>query len=335
MDGDHRNCSRESCKPRNVKADCTVKCFSCNGAYHLPCYEIEGTTLKVFCTPNIVFVCDQCLSFGSIPSPKRKSSSKSNVENQIVSTPYVVETVAKIDPLQQLQTSVNKILSEIESNSTTLKKIDTKIDSLNGPSLVTDKSGPFVQSFSSVLRNNGFSSPLSSRSKSKNSSANVRNSVPTPLKKPSVSGTSSETIGKPLSPKSPKAPPKKSIWISRLHRDTSEADITEYVKRVTNSLSEFIVRKLVKKDRDISTYSFVSFRITCSLELFDVLINNDIWPSSVNIREFEAMPYQGGVVLGEFLNAHPNLNPQTSSAMSKNLLGTVRPPGDSAADLNH
>lgn len=49
---------------------------------------------------------------------------------------------------------------------------------------------------------------------------------------------------------------------------------------------KYQVRKLVKKDRDISTYSFVSFQIRCSADLFGALIDSNKWPSSCWIRKF-------------------------------------------------
>lgn len=47
------------------------------------------------------------------------------------------------------------------------------------------------------------------------------------------------------------------------------------------------VRKLVKKDRDISSYSFVSFCIMCSANMFGTLLDVNKWPAYSQIREFE------------------------------------------------
>lgn len=114
--------------------------------------------------------------------------------------------------------------------------------------------------------------------------------------KPVLAGTSNNVIGKPLSPilsnrsDRPKAPPKpeKAIWISRIHRETTEAELSAYIKESIGIASDEInVRKLVKKDRDISAYSFVSFRITCSSANFNTLMNPMYWPSNSQIREFD------------------------------------------------
>lgn len=81
----------------------------------------------------------------------------------------------------------------------------------------------------------------------------------------------------------------KAVWISRFHRDTTEDEITSYIKSSLGitTVDQFQVRKLVKKDCDISAYSFVSFKVVCSVELFDTLMNPANWPTTCLIREFE------------------------------------------------
>lgn len=53
------------------------------------------------------------------------------------------------------------------------------------------------------------------------------------------------------------------------------------------STDEFDVRKLVKKDKELSTYSFVSFKVACSVEIFNVLLDPMKWPRNSRIREFD------------------------------------------------
>lgn len=105
---------------------------------------------------------------------------------------------------------------------------------------------------------------------------------------------SNNVIGKPLSPRQVKSSerfgskPEKAIWVSRIHRETTEEELAQYVKESIGIASDDInVRKLIKKDRDISTYSFVSFRITCSSANFSKLMDPMYWPSNSHIREFD------------------------------------------------
>lgn len=132
---------------------------------------------------------------------------------------------------------------------------------------------------------NGNGTPKSSRPKQAPSSS-----------KAVLTGTSSNVIGKPISPSQLKrndrpnkqSTPEKAIWVSRIHRETTAEELDQYVKtRIGITTPDISVHKLVKKDRDISSYSFVSFRITCSAANFATLINPMYWPSNSQIREFD------------------------------------------------
>lgn len=77
---------------------------------------------------------------------------------------------------------------------------------------------------------------------------------------PAVSGTSKNVIGNPLSPIRPRPKmqrkmPEKDLHISRLHRDTSADEVLSYIRDNfgITSVDQLEIRKLVKKDRDIST----------------------------------------------------------------------------------
>lgn len=84
--------------------------------------------------------------------------------------------------------------------------------------------------------------------------------------------------------------PEKAIWLGRLHRDTTEDEILAYIKDELGIVNadQLQVRKLVKKDRDISEYSFISFKIGCSTEIFKELLDVNEWPTNCNIREFSS-----------------------------------------------
>lgn len=113
---------------------------------------------------------------------------------------------------------------------------------------------------------------------------------------PSLTGTSTKTIGKPPTPTQPRNQQKprterkraeKAIWISNLHRNISEDEMLNYIRDDLGIKDDQVeVRKLVKKDRDISEYSFVSFCIMCSSNLFGTLMDVKNWPSYSRIREF-------------------------------------------------
>lgn len=114
---------------------------------------------------------------------------------------------------------------------------------------------------------------------------------------PVVSGTSTNVIGKPPSPSQLRPPERrinrpnraKAVWVSRLHRDTTDEEMAKYIRETIGITSDdkYNVRKLVKKDKELATYNFVSFRITCTVDVFDTLLDEKNWPSYCYIREFE------------------------------------------------
>lgn len=160
------------------------------------------------------------------------------------------------------------------------------------------------QSYSDVVKKpadkrkwNGMETPRSSRTPRISGASNP--------KIPGSIGTSNLMIGKPLSPpkQRQRKKPEKAIWISRLHRDTTVEEISSYAKdKLGIAVDELDIRKLVKKDRPISEYTFVSFKISCSTEVFGVLMDINKWPSSCQIREFKLDMYTStpqGVRLNE------------------------------------
>lgn len=106
---------------------------------------------------------------------------------------------------------------------------------------------------------------------------------------PIIAGTSTNKIGRPVSPSPPPRPkPEKAVWISGIHRDATEEELTNYIQDSVGIASADVdVRKLVKKGRDLTEYRFVSFRIGCSSINFNKLMNPMYWPSNSRIREFD------------------------------------------------
>jgi len=261
------------------------------------------------------------------PSPKRKESKPNFVQrtldmNMSLSTPLVAESpsnkTAKKPTTQKLFESLQL---EMQKNTVRISALKSSVDSMhdtitqqkekvgesigmsndNITSLKTSLSETCnliksikKQSYSNIVK--GSSNKLKrneTKQETPKSSRSTRDSVPT--KKPAVAnGTSNNVIGKPLTP--PQYRPKihqkmrdKAIWISRLHRDTSVEEIKTYVRDMFGivTVDRLEVRKLVKKDRDISTYSFVSFSIRCPANLFEILMDATKWPERCDIREFK------------------------------------------------
>lgn len=204
-------------------------------------------------------------------------------ENTSVIAGLTVSVDTMKDTLSQQHLSVQEA---VKMNTRNASMINQSRTPAIGSARNSTKSRPFSYANTvkrSMNQTDGNATPRSSKTSS------------TPSAKPVVIGTSNNVIGKPPSPKQVRLDvrrtPKheKAIWVSRLHRDTTDEEMSLYIK---NSIGitvadKFQVRKLVKKDRDISTYSFVSFRVTCSADIFNTLLDAEKWPNYCQIREFD------------------------------------------------
>lgn len=123
---------------------------------------------------------------------------------------------------------------------------------------------------------------------------------------------------------SPYAKLTKSIYVSRLSNDITPAALTEYITRqlVGVDESDFMLRVLVKKDVDLSTRTFLSYRLACTEALYDKFMDLSFWPSHVRIGEFfeTPRPPRHNVTLRDFtetpITEKINPIPQPSSHMA-------------------
>lgn len=257
----------------------------------------------------------------------------------IISTPSNKNSTAKQS--QQIQAVIETLVQKIETNTATIVGLKTSVDSMHGTvsqqKEVVDESirahnenissiktslhqtHSFIQSvkkptYAKVVsgaktgHNRNADTPKSSRTQGNNGLSKTK--TPSAV---AAAGTVNKVIGKPLSPEKPrqkivKKMPEKAIWIGRLHRDTTENDISSYIKNELNitNADQLEIRKLVKKDRDLSEYSFVSFRIACSDEMFNALLDVNKWPSYSQIREFKLEPIKS--ISGRINNETPSKN---------------------------
>lgn len=231
-----------------------------------------------------------------------------------VSTPTKIVTIKQS---QQIQAVMESLVQKVETQTATIAGLQASVEVMNdtilqqkvavGESIKTNNESM------SMIKQTLVQSPSFNNSNRKVSYAEAAkqgikkatvNETPKSSKysrtprstKPILPGTSKNVIGKPISPRQMKTndrtaalpKPEKAVWISRLHRDTTEEELASYIKdSIGIAALDFDVRKLVKKDRDLSTYSFVSFRITCSQAHFPMLMQTRHWPSDSVIREFD------------------------------------------------
>ncbi len=280
----------------------------------------------IFVNDNVIMVCDECLtSPKDNVSPKRKQPNTTvnlvqrtiDVQSPTLSLSKTVSALITpsknntVKQNQQMHTVVESLVHKIEIQTATIAELKASVDTMNdtvhqqkvtvGESIKANNENisSIKKTLSLTPRFNSKKSYAEAAKEGFNSeTVTPKSSRPkqTPRSnKPVLTGTSTNVIGKQISPNQIKrndraavSKPEKAIWVSRIHRETTEEELTSYIKNsIGIATPDITVRKLVKKDRDISTYSFVSFRITCSPSNFATLMDPTYWPSNSQLREFD------------------------------------------------
>lgn len=316
-----KTCSRDDCPPDNVKAEFTTKCFACKHMVHLPCIGITAR-LSQMNSPNVRMICNKCLnetddlntSFSIKSTPKTEKMTIKSIMNEVDKLRDVIMANGrKLD-------ANGKKLDAIDSKTETICNRTTLIGAPSTPTFnpknipnrnlpnaskkMTPKSS--AQSFADVARNNLLQSAKRKRC---DTEQKPKFSAPPPKIGTKTAVTGLSVVAKPKHEK--KVQFTRAIWVSRLNPATTNEQITEYIVAntpVTES-AKFNVHKLVKKDRDVSTLRFVSFKIEANEAEFDILIEPDVWPEEVMVREFLM-----NKTLGDFI--FPALNTQKNRKKS-------------------
>lgn len=315
----------EECPAENISSGETVNCHCCRSPMHLLCYGVHRKSEEIFVSNNIVMICDGCINVRETSSPKRKQpnviQSTIDIQNRVMSLAKPTSSGTppskaneNVKQSHHFQSVVQTLIHKVEVQTATIAGRQASVDSMSetiaqqretvGESM--KRSSECITKITEKLKSAPLNllrpQPLSYANAVKRSSGSFAE-TPRTAKVPytprtsqqSVTGKSSNIIGKPPSPTKPRIDrPKieKAIWISRLHRDTTEEEMENYVKESfeLQSTENIRIRKLVKRDRELSEYSFVSFSVACTAETFNVLMNIEKWPSYCQIREFELEP---------------------------------------------
>ena len=79
--------------------------------------------------------------------------------------------------------------------------------------------------------------------------------------------------------------PKMALYISRLSTDTTKEKVEKTVKHFLGT-DDVLVHCLWRKDTDLSTVTFLSFKVLIPASLRTKALNPATWPSGLPIREF-------------------------------------------------
>ncbi|XP_055308087.1 uncharacterized protein LOC129572175, partial [Sitodiplosis mosellana] len=76
----------------------------------------------------------------------------------------------------------------------------------------------------------------------------------------------------------------KSVHISRFSNDTTCDDILNHLRFIdstSNIVNEIQCKRLTRGGRPISSYKFITFKLTFPRQYFERIVNPSIWPSSI------------------------------------------------------
>lgn len=377
--GGNKQCSRDDCPPANIRKDYTAKCGNCGDEVHLPCIGIDRKANDVLFHQNIRVFCNGCSVAAPVASNKNNIMAKSFVKPSSFSSPAIGSSITfdessvKIDSIAAMLLEVRDIVREtnkkVASNvdsSQSYADVVKKVDELKEIAAKTNArvNEKFSNQVVPVIRN---SFPALGTPSSKRKCTSSPPSVPMPptrkfLGRKLTSGTATvanHCLGSRVNlgigstenmSLSSRVRLSKAIYVSRMQNDVTKEKIMEYLKSQMAELneSEISLRLLVKKDVDVSTRRFISYRLACTEALYEKLIQPSFWPDHIEIGEFFEEPRDRGLnnvaslasplalnVRRNTRNGHPSATTdesvreilhtpaRTSSAASKNDATTV------------
>lgn len=237
----------------NRPLDSIVKCFACASICHSTCYNLNKTVIKgISEIPNLMFLCDACnVNKAAIaaegPSAPANSQNNGNMDN-------------------------SSIINAISDLKNMVVGLQDKMNKLEKPQ--------FKPSYRSILA--GQQSGQGSATK-RPRFGDLVDLTPTGRPKAGIVGTN--VNDSELS----SVETRRWVFVSQLHPSTNDDSFTEYVKKRLNDHDNKLKIQafaLVPKERNRSELNFISFKLNIPESSFDAVLNPDIWPKGVIVREF-------------------------------------------------
>lgn len=309
-------CSKEGCPTRNVSGN-KVHCFICSGVFYGRCFGIDEDIYDAFAPKcpfdahsNIQFICSTCIKRPKSTNKRTEPAKTAPTESN---TPIILNKLTEIElRLSELYClgmetgeQCRHIQSDLAKCKPGLSFSDVLRQNNGSPQFQQNVSKGLSKNISPPTRpqaakrsraepkpqsnqpkSNLAVTPSSARSTLNRATQPKQAARPAPLV-----GTSNAEIGivtVQAVPRSIKAKFDKSIWASRFHPDTTVDQVTSLLMQIAkfDDMTQFFCKKLVKRDADLSMLHFVSFKIDLNEEHFIRLMDPEIWPKDVHIREF-------------------------------------------------
>lgn len=301
-----RKCTADGCPSEKVLASCLASCYSCGSKSHLPCYDIIQKANQVFISPNIVFICDECITDKSPISntPLRpvdnakKGTTKKDKDDQTAKalhelTSQIAKNTDQLLVLKQCVTQMDTTVQETakKHHESYANFITTSQNGLNVPStqpVVHGKQNVTMETVSTDTQKRNLDRALDAAKKlavknrhlmsgsADSSDHGLGNAEQLHARK-----SHSSKLNRPELVSLPK-----SIYVLQLETCIRKENIVIHIKnRIPSVENHFSVCCLVKQGQNLSELTFISFRVACTEQLYETMTMS-FWPSHVMIGDF-------------------------------------------------
>lgn len=233
----------------------SIKCDGpCNMSIHAKCASLTRTAIKIINeSSNLLFLCDHCklFSFKEIT-----------------------------DHLLAIKTSISNLSDAMSAQSERTAKLT---DEVAANTIKTDKLASSSMTPVSVLRQNGQTSISQKRRRMDASPSAPRNASPAPLARNLVVGSAENACGLQS------VEPRKIVVASQLHNSTTVEQLKAFIsEKLATGGNQNTIRcnMMLPNGRSVEDVDFLSFKVSVPESLYDRLLNADIWPKGVTVREF-------------------------------------------------
>lgn len=241
----------------------TLKFIKCQGfcekVAHLDCVSLSRANMDLISEqPNLFWFCNSC--------------------SGIMNSKHVRDAFGALtEALQNLsethRSALEGVRTELEKNREQVEVLVTKISAVPAAAPTTPAAPGLSSGWPSLARK--------SNKRSFGAAGLISPDQPSlsrGTKKPSANIPSVATV--------PPEPEKCWIFLSRIAVSATEDDILALATECIPCDEPIEVRKLVKKDADVTAMRFISFKIGVDEKYREVALSADTWPDGIFFREF-------------------------------------------------
>lgn len=313
-------CNRETYPMANITGPKST-CIKCKKMCYLLCYGAEKSStgmvrfkvqnnLTIYIeVMNAQFACNECVSEGNVIVQTTMQRTQ-----KIEKAESCADGITNVQLMEALKAGFvdlkEHINVNVEKNQTDVKECIQEITEMVKKTSTTNEtpSGSVNRPlYSSVLRSKRkvlFTTPVATKRKRSDDSESGMVSGENKTAKQiqlmvpkSMIGRSEAVIGQKPKPKEPKIMKQrtngfaKSLRVAGLDPSVTVDELCDYIMNNTSltDKSRFDCTMLVKKGQDLSTFTYISAKVDVSSDDFDRLMNMDLWPNYVTVREFVRM----------------------------------------------